>query len=210
MCIVGCAAALGIWPGRAAPENPLPQVSAFLHDEHVVPGMTLIAAQSLASEIMRQASVRLEWRQGSPPAQPCGPTNDRVVVIVFQRSDQGSDAFRSALAYTHPFAKSPAKIIINYDMLGSFGSARIKWTSQLLAHLIAHEVTHVIERIDRHSESGLMKAHWTTHDYAEMTHHSLPFAPDDLVLIPLGLAAWRRENCFEEVGPGTFANRRAH
>jgi hypothetical protein len=65
----------------------------------------------------------------------------------------------------------------------------------LLAHLIAHEVTHVLERVSRHSETGLLKAHWTSRDYAEMDRHPLAFTADDIVLIQLGLSNWRRKAC---------------
>jgi hypothetical protein len=35
----------------------------------------------------------------------------------------------------------------------------------LLCHVIVHEITHVLENIDRHSAEGIMKAHWSDRDY---------------------------------------------
>ncbi|MBV8905225.1 MAG: hypothetical protein JOZ22_16475 [Acidobacteriia bacterium] len=62
----------------------------------------------------------------------------------------------------------------------------------LLAHVFAHEITHVLEGIDRHSHDGLMKAHWTGRDIAQMASHPLAFDPHDVDLIHKGLA--RRGN----------------
>jgi hypothetical protein len=46
----------------------------------------------------------------------------------------------------------------------------------------------MIQGIDRHSDSGVMKSCWTASDYAEMRSTPLPFTPQDIRLIRLGLA----------------------
>ena len=46
-----------------------------------------------------------------------------------------------------------------------------------------HEITHVLEGVNRHSETGIMKAHWDTMDWRTMRHSFLPFADEDLRLI---------------------------
>jgi hypothetical protein len=58
-----------------------------------------------------------------------------------------------------------------------------------LAHVLVHEITHIIEGIARHSETGVMKAQWTSDDYHRMHLHPLTFAPEDLELIRVGLKA---------------------
>jgi len=57
----------------------------------------------------------------------------------------------------------------------------------LLAHVLVHEITHILEGVARHSETGVMKAHWTSEDYRKMGGHHLPFAPEDVELIQLGM-----------------------
>jgi hypothetical protein len=193
--IIGFVSALGLLAGSAAGQTSLPQVSAFLRNEHLVPAVTAANARTMASAIMRDASVRLEWPTGSLPEQVCDPAPARPVIVVFQHSEHAAPGNNQALAYTYPYAERTPKIVINYDLVGPFGAPASVHTSLLLAHLIAHELTHVLERVSRHSETGLMKAHWTSRDYAEMDRHHLAFAADDLVLISLGLSAWRREAC---------------
>ena len=48
---------------------------------------------------------------------------------------------------------------------------------EVLSHVMAHEIGHVLEGIARHSNSGLMKAHWSPRDYAGMKRQHLSFQP---------------------------------
>jgi hypothetical protein len=57
----------------------------------------------------------------------------------------------------------------------------------LLAHVLVHEITHLLEGIDRHSESGVMKAHWSSDDTLEMAWKPLAFTEEDKYLIHRGL-----------------------
>lgn len=59
----------------------------------------------------------------------------------------------------------------------------------LLAHVLAHEITHILEGIARHSQQGLMKAKWDNKDYVRMRERSLKFTPEDVNLIYEGLLA---------------------
>jgi hypothetical protein len=59
----------------------------------------------------------------------------------------------------------------------------------VLGHVIAHEVTHILQGVLRHSESGVMKARWSNADYQEMTWKPLRFTDEDVVLIHRGLKA---------------------
>ena len=57
----------------------------------------------------------------------------------------------------------------------------------LLAHVLAHEITHVLEGIDRHSESGVMRAHWSSDEMWDMASKPLAFTEEDKYLIHRGL-----------------------
>lgn len=56
----------------------------------------------------------------------------------------------------------------------------------VLAYAIAHELAHAIQGLARHSESGIMKAQWTTDDFTAMLFGRLEFAPHDIVMIRSG------------------------
>jgi hypothetical protein len=59
--------------------------------------------------------------------------------------------------------------------------------SIVLGYVLVHEITHILEGISRHSESGLMKAHWDKADFFYMRGNALRFAQEDIKLIYLGL-----------------------
>jgi hypothetical protein len=53
----------------------------------------------------------------------------------------------------------------------------------LLGHVIAHEITHILQGVPRHSETGVMKARWERKDLQALVDHPLRFAPVDEALI---------------------------
>jgi hypothetical protein len=56
-----------------------------------------------------------------------------------------------------------------------------------LAHVMVHEIGHVLEQMQRHSENGVMKARWSAADIKRMERDPLPFAPEDVESIREGL-----------------------
>ena len=55
--------------------------------------------------------------------------------------------------------------------------------------MLAHEITHILEGISRHSKSGIMKAQWDDAERYRMWSEALAFAQVDVELIHLGLDA---------------------
>ena len=52
---------------------------------------------------------------------------------------------------------------------------------------MVHEITHLLQGIDHHSENGVMKARWNAGDFAEMWYTPLTFTAVDVALIHSGL-----------------------
>jgi hypothetical protein len=135
------------------------------------------AAQSIASRIFADIGVGIEWRHaGSCPAG--------ALRISF--SDQApANLMPETLAYALPYEGS--HIVIFYDRVQARAPGPRNFPV-LMAHVMAHEVTHVLEGISRHSEEGVMKAHWTQNDCTSMLWKPLKFADEDIALIHSGLA----------------------
>jgi hypothetical protein len=123
--------------------------------------------------------VEIEW-----PRWPHSCTDGDAIVITLSYNtpqDQLPDAWAYALPYegTH--------IVVFYDRIQQkVPPARVP---TLLAHVMAHEITHILEGVKRHSESGVMKAQWDDVDLFEMGRKPLAFAEEDVNLIYLGLDA---------------------
>jgi hypothetical protein len=133
-------------------------------------------ARAVASKIFSAIQVRIAWKSG--------------------RACQASDAFHvhftsrtpanlkpGALAFARPYQGDYIEIF--YDRVRS--TAAPGNVGHLLAYVLVHEITHILQGFAHHSESGIMKAHWSQDDYEEMSVNRLAFAAEDVWLIQLGL-----------------------
>jgi len=164
--------------------------------------LTLICmrAQGVASGMFETAGVQIDWRTGQPKAY--GPERPILIDIT---SNTPETFHRGALAYAQVF--EGVHIRVFYDRVRN--ADRPYATAILLAHVLVHEITHILERVDRHSEEGVMKAHWTADDLVQMEYKPLPFDPQDVLLIRKGLASRgrpARKPPFELVSPAALSN----
>jgi hypothetical protein len=92
--------------------------------------------------------------------------------------------FHGALGVALPLEGTHAWVFYDRVLLASPDDAYI---AALLAHVMAHEIGHVLQGIIRHSESGILKAHWSGTDCARMVSFPLMFTREDAILIHHGL-----------------------
>ena len=144
------------------------EVRVYIIEGRLVPMQTLDLGVTTATRIMRQAGVRLRWLDKDPQR--------------FARSAGTPCAF--------PYAPGGVRITFFRDRLQTFFNARPSGAGSVLGHLMAHEITHVLQGISRHSETGLMRAHWSPEDYRQMPSKLLPLTPYDIKLIRMGVADW--------------------
>jgi len=88
------------------------------------------------------------------------------------------------LAYAFPY--EGVHIEVFYDRI-DYGAPDVR--TALLAHVLVHEITHILQGVSRHSDNGVMKARWDASDRAGMVRIPLAFEPQDVVLIHEGLKA---------------------
>jgi len=191
-------------------EQPRWTIAVYLLDDGQESQLTLTRAQFVASQILFTAGVQVKWRGGRSPHRQtdvpsCSALVDQPVQIQIDFTPPRNPAGHSpdALAFTFPYAESGAVIHILYDRLYSISHDSPRFSGALLGHVMAHEVAHVLQRIDRHSPSGVMKAHWTPRELAYMETRPLAFEDEDLALIRLGLQSWARKACTTADGPAS-------
>jgi hypothetical protein len=126
--------------------------------------MTLAAAKATTTRIFAAIGVRIYWASGTP-------RNASGAALAMEFDSAAPARFRSdALAYATPFG-SHTCIHIFYDRV--LRTVPAKSAAGLLGHVMAHEITHVLQRNESHSETGVMKAHWTSSDYRAMSEGPL-------------------------------------
>jgi hypothetical protein len=158
----------------------------------VVPGRTVIAcsqngvdvftqerAQVRASNILATAGVRLEWR--APRRCP----DDAIRISLSEITPESEQP--GALAYAMPYEGT--HIVVFYGRIQSNCNGDPTLKSIVLAHVLAHEIAHILQAMSRHSESGIMKAHWDGEDFSRMRFKPLAFTEVDVYLIQRGLDA---------------------
>lgn len=131
-------------------------------------------AKMIAAGMFVEAGVKLEWNRD----RTCSP--DAIRITFSDRTDQ--DFLPGALAYALLFEGTQIKVF--YDRLQQqFETKRLPG---VLAHVLVHEIAHILQGVYRHSASGIMQSAWQRADYDEMTARPLPFTPMDVELIHSG------------------------
>jgi hypothetical protein len=117
-------------------------------------------------------------------AAACQGSSQNQTVILDISTDTRPSEHVGAMAYALPY--EGAHIVVLFDRIQrSAGGPTILAT--MLAHVMTHEIAHLLEGISRHSAAGVMKTHWDAKDFADMGRAPLTFAPEDIDLIQRGM-----------------------
>jgi hypothetical protein len=133
-------------------------------------------AQHTASQMFAGIGVTIQWHR---IGKFCPAEAMQISLI----NHAAENYFPGALAFALPYDGAHIQIFCDRFM----GSAKPKSFPSRLAHVMVHEITHILQGVVRHSESGVMKASWTEADYDEMSWKPLPFTQTDILLIHRGL-----------------------
>jgi len=184
--IIGLALATAM-AGRGGVPDEEPDVTVYVESDGPFPGIAVLAlAKKTASAMFAGIGVRLVWA-----AEKMGGAEPAGVVLHVHFTDRPQARLKdTAVAYSHPFAGGAKAITILWDRFQA-QCQQPNLAPALLAHIMVQEIAHVLQGIDRHSGTGVMKARWTTDDYHDMLWKQLPFTAYDADLIRLGLAHLR-------------------
>jgi hypothetical protein len=174
--IVTMAAAVGMGARAEVVER---KVTVYVEDSPVVPSPVLAHARDLATKIFHGVGVRIDWHSGHPSGDQL---HDERAIAVSMAVNSPADYLPGALASAQAF--DGVHITVFWDRVEY--PPRPAPASVILGHVLVHEITHLLQGINRHSESGIMKARWTHSDYVAMAWKPLPFTPHDILLLHLG------------------------
>jgi hypothetical protein len=137
--------------------------------------------------------VRIECRTGRPPATQ--PEREPAIVVRLAEDTPG-DYLPGALAFAKVY--EGVHITVFWDRIES--QCRLAPPVVVLAHVLVHEITHILQGVNRHSEDGVMKLRWTAKDQRAMASKPLPFTPLDVELIRHALDVAREPHTAKEDG----------
>jgi hypothetical protein len=173
---VVAAAALLMAASAQAKSGNERRVTVYVRNTIVVPLVIRAQAEALASEMFAGIGVTLKWREGRPPVQETG-----AIVIEF---DDSTPAGFLPRAWAYALPSEGVHIRIFWDRL-QLESSR----ERLLAHVMVHEITHILQGINRHSAEGIMNARWTDEERSGLERRALQFTEADVDLIYRGMDA---------------------
>jgi hypothetical protein len=169
----------GAAPGAAAWKEPIskdPAQTVQICSQIAPDAVSYYRSRNIATQTFAGIGVGIEWHN-----EASCPT-DAIRISFSTRTP--ATLMPGALAYALPYEGT--HIVVFYDRIQA-AMIEPDGVTTLLGHVLAHEVTHILEGTVRHSAEGVLKAHWTTTDFSQMCWKPLKFADEDVVLIHLGL-----------------------
>lgn len=179
--------------GLAAGES-LPGTTRTI-DVYVQPdtqfSVTLWQAEAMAGRIFAAIGVDLAWHTWPARGEDLPIDSGRPAFGVRWEEHAPAALPAGALASARPFDPAGAAVTLYEDRIERLSARYRNAPAVLLAYILAHELAHAMEGLDRHSTSGIEKAHWSDADWFQMMLHKLVFSSEDVDLIRSGLDARR-------------------
>jgi hypothetical protein len=160
--------------GSETRQKPAVCLQVEIPDPHLISRL----AQGVATRIFADVDIPLDWGA-------CKPADESSQTPIVVRLVSGKSYMSGVLGYAMPYRRH---IIIFFDRIETMQDP---WT--VLGHVMVHEIAHIIQGVARHSDTGLMKPHWSNDDLRAMRYKPLPFTQEDLILLYSALAM-RRES----------------
>jgi hypothetical protein len=140
-------------------------------------------AQAIAAQMFAAIEVQIKWRTKGE----CAASRDAVIHILLL-TGAPPNHYPNALAFAKPF--EGRNITVFADRVRDRADPP-RVAACKLAHVLVHEITHILQGTDYHAASGIMKAKWNQDDFNNMAWKPLSFTPMDIELIKNGINMWR-------------------
>src|SRR5262245_36471650 len=131
------------------------KVQVYVNTNNLAPPPVVAQAKGVSSQMFASAGVAIEWHSGEPRSR-AAVTLSRTIVMEF-KVNMPPDRYVGAVAYALVYE---GHIAVLWDRIQALSPDNSIPHRIILAHVLTHEITHVIQGIKRHSATGVMKARW--------------------------------------------------
>jgi hypothetical protein len=170
---------------QAARDSRPADVTVFVEGGRFPPNIVDCVARGSVTRMYARLGVRIDWRIGN--AARGTASGSPVTIQMRYANDNERHLPLDSLAFSLPFGDGNTAVTVMYNRIQRVAD-RSGREQVILAHVLAHEIGHILQRSDRHVGTGVMKAHWNNQDLRAMEKRPLEFTPEDIHLIVLGLA----------------------
>jgi len=190
MALISAVAVSGTSTQRHDAIQPV-DVTIYLTGADLVPNLENRIAISTVKWMFARIGVRLAAVNGQP--KPAASPDGSVAILVVFTTHAPGRSHCEAVAYASLHAEAVPRITVLWDRIQSLGEDSER-ESQLLAHVLAHEIGHVLKCTDGHAAAGVMKARWNAEDLDAMNKKPLEFISGDAYLIREGIIRLKARN----------------
>jgi hypothetical protein len=152
--LVGMSAAASAAASSPAPE---PRVRVVLNGTGQLPASAVLRAQSIASDLFREAGVTIVWAEATDP-----PGDRGLTITLTPRAEAaqtlGADAMGVAPSPGDGTRGTQAYVFA--DRVAAFANLHAVPLGYVLASAIAHELGHLLLPPSAHTADGIMRATW--------------------------------------------------
>jgi hypothetical protein len=159
--------------------EPQQKLTVYLRFRTVDRYLLRCLAQDVATRMFAGIGIPLEWKTWQPATESL-----QAPIVIDVVSETPDTRLPGALGYS--LINGDGHITIFLDRI-----EKTKYPGYVMAYAMVHEITHVLQGVSRHSDTGVMKARWDLGDFCQMRLRRVPFASEDVGLIYDGLAARR-------------------
>jgi hypothetical protein len=186
--MVGAAMAMAAQAGPRKPQADA-LVTVFTYDRVGVPEAIMARAKQVATSAFGAAGIEVKWADSKRPGERREVAAGEVLTMVFDGAAPASFPPPS-VAFTNLSGGADANVHVFYYRVADVVDMRAQRSTgvrlpmaEFLGNVLAHELTHALEGVARHSSEGLMKAFWSASDFDGMARGPLAFAAEDLELL---------------------------
>jgi len=173
--------AIAIAARAESPKPPMDGVVTVLtYDKANIPWFVMAWAEGVATKAFAAAGIEVRWVKGRRLGEPRKAASGETLTVVFDPKAP-AQARPDATATTYFGDGADANTHVFYDRVARFRDP--VHMPEFLGNVLAHELTHALEGVVRHSAEGLMKPAWDVVDYGKMVGGPLPFAAVDLAML---------------------------
>lgn len=124
-------------------------VAIFMSNTAIVPSQVMFVFQNLAARMFVSAGVRIVWRLGGPADRR--PGRDRAIVVRLA-TDTPANYLPGVTAYALPYQGDQIAVLY-----GRVEQTVVPFVvPNLLAHVLVHEITHILQVPDSDSVARLL------------------------------------------------------
>ena len=166
------------WEPAAAQTPAGFAVQVFLQDHGRVPADVLEQAKRAATRVFALSNIDVQWI-GDGPYQPCSLT-----VRIVAQTTHATRGSRFVMGMAPETRETRAIIAFAfYDRIQLYSAALGLDASQMLGHVMAHELGHLLLPHGAHSTTGVMRGAWDDDQANQATMGLLTFSPAEAALI---------------------------